>query len=372
MTSNFPLEVAKEIKKIVESDLTCPVCLCVMTQTHTFMECMHRFCQDCINRALRIGQKECPSCRKKCATRRNLRDDSRFDALISALDFNPTEAEAETLVQAEKYLKSKHHQAFTESVKKAKLKQNYNKFSKEPEWNVSRGRGRPHRDSISEPTVPEFETSLYNAEPKYSNDIWFWLETHNSALGNLPLIKIYVVMDSRSVVSTLSSFICRRIMAKDPDEISLIIRTKDAPHVDFFIIDASMHLKQIKELSTITEDETGDSFTIYFSVNQEKRKLHLEQEHSSVGNDLAIQSQEIFSGAHSNISTEQSWTHNLFGMEQNQYISSGFFYGYNLQPSQEMDLMQTFGTDLRIENEAVDSSAISQDEINSIFPNHFP
>ncbi len=33
-------------------------------------------------RSLRLGKKECPSCRVPCASRRNLRKDPQFDELI--------------------------------------------------------------------------------------------------------------------------------------------------------------------------------------------------------------------------------------------------------------------------------------------------
>ncbi|KAG9147295.1 hypothetical protein Leryth_023592 [Lithospermum erythrorhizon] len=49
------------------------------------MECLHRFCRECIDKAMRLGNKECPACRTHCASRRSLRDDPNYDALISAL-----------------------------------------------------------------------------------------------------------------------------------------------------------------------------------------------------------------------------------------------------------------------------------------------
>ncbi|XWS39442.1 hypothetical protein CRYUN_Cryun18bG0054500 [Craigia yunnanensis] len=48
------------------------------------MECLHRFCRECIDRSMRLGNNECPACRTHCASRRSLRDDPNYDALISA------------------------------------------------------------------------------------------------------------------------------------------------------------------------------------------------------------------------------------------------------------------------------------------------
>ena len=36
-------------------------------------QCLHRFCGDCIQKCLRYGKRECPSCRKKAPSRRSLR-----------------------------------------------------------------------------------------------------------------------------------------------------------------------------------------------------------------------------------------------------------------------------------------------------------
>ena len=49
------------------------------------MECMHRFCGACIQRCLRGGKQECPSCRQHVPSRRSLRRDTNFDAAISKI-----------------------------------------------------------------------------------------------------------------------------------------------------------------------------------------------------------------------------------------------------------------------------------------------
>ncbi|EEF44399.1 ring finger protein, putative [Ricinus communis] len=66
------------------------------------MECLHRFCRECIDKSMRLGyvrkilsylsvimsllgNNECPACRTHCASRRSLRDDPNYDALIAAL-----------------------------------------------------------------------------------------------------------------------------------------------------------------------------------------------------------------------------------------------------------------------------------------------
>ncbi|XP_047090839.1 putative E3 ubiquitin-protein ligase RING1a [Lolium rigidum] len=69
----------------VRKEVQCPICLGIIRKTRTVMECLHRFCRECIDKSMRLGNNECPSCRTHCASRRSLRDDPNYDALISAL-----------------------------------------------------------------------------------------------------------------------------------------------------------------------------------------------------------------------------------------------------------------------------------------------
>jgi len=69
----------------LHSELMCPICLDMLKNTMTTKECLHRFCQDCITTALRNGNKECPTCRKKLVSKRSLRHDPNFDELISKI-----------------------------------------------------------------------------------------------------------------------------------------------------------------------------------------------------------------------------------------------------------------------------------------------
>lgn len=69
----------------LQRELMCPICLDVLNTTMTTRECLHRFCSACINKALRSGNKECPTCRKKLTSRRCLRADPNFDQLISKI-----------------------------------------------------------------------------------------------------------------------------------------------------------------------------------------------------------------------------------------------------------------------------------------------
>lgn len=49
------------------------------------MECLHRFCGDCIQKCLRMGMKECPSCRVHIPSRRSLRPDTTYDTIMEVM-----------------------------------------------------------------------------------------------------------------------------------------------------------------------------------------------------------------------------------------------------------------------------------------------
>ncbi|KAJ7563508.1 hypothetical protein O6H91_03G113400 [Diphasiastrum complanatum] len=88
----------------IRKEMQCPICLGIIRKTRTVMECLHRFCRECIDKSMRLGRNnECPACRTHCASRRSLRDDPNFDALIAVLypDIDKYEEEEMALLDEE-------------------------------------------------------------------------------------------------------------------------------------------------------------------------------------------------------------------------------------------------------------------------------
>eukprot|EP00052_Salpingoeca_macrocollata_P018171 m.148963 g.148963 ORF g.148963 m.148963 type:complete len:281 (+) comp20620_c2_seq3:40-882(+) len=80
-----PLQNGRVIElgvEALEPEVLCPICLSVMTNPMSTMECLHRFCSECISKSLRFGKKECPTCRHPCPSRRSLRADTAMQGLI--------------------------------------------------------------------------------------------------------------------------------------------------------------------------------------------------------------------------------------------------------------------------------------------------
>ncbi|XP_024529869.1 putative E3 ubiquitin-protein ligase RING1a [Selaginella moellendorffii] len=96
----------------IRKEMQCPICLGIIRKTRTVMECLHRFCRECIDKSMRLGNNECPACRTHCASRRSLRDDPNFDSLIAALyqDIDKYEEEEMSLLEEETW-KNKQIQA---------------------------------------------------------------------------------------------------------------------------------------------------------------------------------------------------------------------------------------------------------------------
>ena len=68
--------------KALNAEFQCPICLGYMKKCAIVMECLHRFCGECVQKCLRLGKKECPTCRIHIPSRRSLRPDPNFDKLI--------------------------------------------------------------------------------------------------------------------------------------------------------------------------------------------------------------------------------------------------------------------------------------------------
>ncbi|KAL0274155.1 UNVERIFIED_CONTAM: hypothetical protein PYX00_006646 [Menopon gallinae] len=100
----------------LHSELMCPICLDMLKKTMTTKECLHRFCSDCIITALRSGNKECPTCRKKLVSKRSLRPDPNFDLLISKIYPSRDEYEAHQERVMAKISKSHSQAALVSSI----------------------------------------------------------------------------------------------------------------------------------------------------------------------------------------------------------------------------------------------------------------
>ncbi|KAG0479348.1 hypothetical protein HPP92_010206 [Vanilla planifolia] len=104
----------------IRKEVQCPICLGIIRKTRTVMECLHRFCRECIDKSMRLGNKECPACRTHCGSRRSLRDDPNYDALIAALypDIDKYEEEELAFHEEEKNRNEKIQASIAETFRR--------------------------------------------------------------------------------------------------------------------------------------------------------------------------------------------------------------------------------------------------------------
>ncbi len=114
----------------LHNELMCPICLDMLKKTMTTKECLHRFCHDCIITALRSGNKECPTCRKKLVSKRSLRPDPNFDLLISKIYPSRDEYEAHQTKVLEKLSQSHSQAALVQSINEGIKVQNQSRLQR--------------------------------------------------------------------------------------------------------------------------------------------------------------------------------------------------------------------------------------------------
>jgi len=203
----------------LNADLTCRVCLGIIRNCTTVMECLHRFCGECIEKSLRLGRKQCPSCRVACPSRRNLRRDIHFDALIAKIfpDIAEAEAEQDSLVQ--QIITGHNHKAFVQGIQAA--------ASKQKEKQKLRAK-RPKRLN-AEPEGSE-KTKKIKPPDSGSRDqgcISFCLQEHPSITksGKYRLKKRYLRTSRTATVRLLSKYLSQKLATPPGSRFSLEVST---------------------------------------------------------------------------------------------------------------------------------------------------
>jgi len=149
--------------RILNKDLTCPICLNIIHNTLTVMQCLHRFCNACILKSLRMGKKECPTCRIPCSSKRNLRPDPNFDGLIKVLypNLEKYEQQEENMLQQinNEYVAKVVAASVEEGMKRQKKQAKRRDKPWAPETVVSREKRDKKKEKESKPKKQKTEHS---------------------------------------------------------------------------------------------------------------------------------------------------------------------------------------------------------------------
>lgn len=143
ITDNTEIAVSP---RSLHSELMCPICLDMLKNTMTTKECLHRFCQECIITALRSGNKECPTCRKKLVSKRSLRPDPNFDALISKIYPSRDEYEAHQERVLAKLKQAMNPAALTQNIEEGLRQQALNRAQRVRKMNADGDSSRPESE----------------------------------------------------------------------------------------------------------------------------------------------------------------------------------------------------------------------------------
>lgn len=187
ITDNTEIAVSP---RSLHSELMCPICLDMLKNTMTTKECLHRFCQECIITALRSGNKECPTCRKKLVSKRSLRPDPNFDMLISKIYPSRDEYEAHQERVLAK-LNRTHNQSVIATIEEGIKLQALNR--------AQRVRKHPADENAQNPAVPAVNS---NSVPPSNNNNVGGNNGNNGASGSVPTstTTVLVVATTNSAV----------------------------------------------------------------------------------------------------------------------------------------------------------------------------
>uniref|UniRef100_A0A8C2V732 E3 ubiquitin-protein ligase RING2 n=1 Tax=Chinchilla lanigera TaxID=34839 RepID=A0A8C2V732_CHILA len=216
----------------LHSKLMCPVCLDMLKNNMTTEKYLHHFCADCIFTALRSGDKECST-----SSKRSLRLDPNFDALISKIYPRRDEYEAHQETVLARISKHNNQQALSHSTKEGLKIQAMNRLLRSKKQQVENGSGAEDNGDSSHysnaSTHSNQEAGPSNKWTKTSDDSGLELDNNNTTVAIDP------VMDGAS-------------------EIELVFR----PHPTFMEKDDSAQTRDRKTSGNATVDHLSKYLTV--------------------------------------------------------------------------------------------------------------
>jgi len=208
--------------------------------------------------ALRLGNKECPTCRKKIVSKRSLRPDPNFDLIISKIFPDRDEYEAHQARELEKLNKSQNQanliQSINEGVKlQTRSRRQRKKKNQRKELNES-----------SSSTTSKPSTSLCE-----DTETRTMVQTKDSK--NVKSVMISENEGPASTVDTLDTAECNGASKSAPvDEVEIVLR----PHPTVMASD-SPFIRILKENSVRYLKTTANATGNYFEIKLYKIKCSL-------------------------------------------------------------------------------------------------
>lgn len=275
--------------QILQNELLCPICLDILKRTMTTKECLHRFCHDCIITALRAGNKECPTCRKKLASKRSLRPDPNFDGIIAKIYPNREEYDAmhERVLEKLKFKKalintnqkSKRSQIKSEDsggtssnrviynedtmdLEQQNSSNNHQRSHVKNNGKSSRLKQNSDVESDTESRASTEHSSSMHTEPM--DEIEIILKPHPLKEFTSPISR-FIKTTSNATVSHLSKYLWTRLTVDSIDQMVM------SPSSSVSSSNAKQATPSKSATNSINQPESKISdFLIYFSSNETK------------------------------------------------------------------------------------------------------
>uniref|UniRef100_A0A8C2V9G8 E3 ubiquitin-protein ligase RING2 n=1 Tax=Chinchilla lanigera TaxID=34839 RepID=A0A8C2V9G8_CHILA len=245
------------------SELMCPICLGMLKNTMTIKECLHHFCADCIITALRSGNKECPTCQKKLVSKRSLRPDPNFDALISKIYPSHDEYEAHQERVLARINKHNNQQALSLSTEEGLKTQAMNRLQQSKKQQIENGSGaEDNGDSLhcsNASARSNQEAGPSNKQTKTSDDSGLELDNNNATVATDP-----VTDDASEIELVFRPHLT--LMEKDDNAQTRYIKTSGNATVDHLSKYVAVRLALELQSKGESNQMNLDTYTIYIAT----------------------------------------------------------------------------------------------------------
>lgn len=193
---------------VLSSEFHCAVCLGYIKNARIVKECLHRFCDECIDRCIRIGKKECPTCRVHIPSKRSVRPDPAFDLLIKSIYGDVEKLEQYEEEETLRVNKEKNMNNFTDQSRKLGIRQQ----SKQRKKHVN----VPSSETESIPSSPSRVLGL-----EESPLIDFVLRRYPQESKVDRLIKEHIRTSRDINVETLKIFLAKKLSFSPPSQLQV-------------------------------------------------------------------------------------------------------------------------------------------------------
>uniref|UniRef100_A0A7S2H2F0 RING-type E3 ubiquitin transferase n=1 Tax=Octactis speculum TaxID=3111310 RepID=A0A7S2H2F0_9STRA len=227
----------------INMELTCPICLGILHSTMIVMECLHRFCSECIQKCLRVGRKECPSCRIHVPSRRSLRYDANFDSLIARIYPNLEEYEEHEEKMISDLNKNRNlNNAFTQSCRQGLRNQLQHRRKKsKPSQSKQRRKGDRLQEDADHSGPNKRARNSEDIESDVKSLVNFVLRRHPQEIFVGDLDREYLRTTSDLKVMHMKKFLAQKLNQGTQSNFDIIVVSSEKA----VIMDEQLTLKDV-------------------------------------------------------------------------------------------------------------------------------